>query len=543
PFGTRELAGFHVGFIRDASLAYTIASPDYKLETDQWVHLALVLDIPSKTISTYVNGERVGNTENFDLELDQFFTHENKLYIGRSLNDGSPFLDAKVGDFRIYRIPLEESQIARIRYNALRGGQGSGPRERPADNLPQFDPDTPQLYHEFLIAVSDVAVETPVGTLPRLPRYVKGTYSNGKEGPPVRVIWPAPTDNSSVLRSGSHTITGRVSGTDFAPKAVVTVKAGLGENAPDRTLEAFALDQVALNADLQGNKTKFIENRDKFINTLAGTNTDSFLYMFRNAFGQQQPEGAKPLGVWDSQETKLRGHATGHYLTALAQAYAGTGYDKALQANFAQKMDYMVEVLYALSQLSGTPQKPGGEFISDPTKVPPVAGKTQYDSDLSEAGIRTDYWNWGKGFISAYPPDQFIMLEQGATYGTQTTQIWAPYYTLHKIMAGLMDIYEVSGNEKALDVAKGMGGWVHARLSQLSTQTLISMWDLYIAGEFGGMNEAMARLERISGETRYLETARLFDNIRMFFGDAQHSHGVAKNVDSFRGLHANQHIP
>src|SRR5690606_18106646 len=113
----------------------------------------------------------------------------------------------------------------------------------------------------------------------------------------------------------------------------------------------------------------------------------------------------------------------------------------------------------------------------------------------------------------------------------------------HKILAGLMDIYQVSENEKALEIARGMGDWVHARLRQLSTQTLISMWDMYIAGEFGGMNEAMARLERITGEARYLETARLFDNIRMFFRDASHSHGLAKNVDSFRGLHANQHIP
>lgn len=543
PFGTVELPEFHVGFIRNALPVHTTASPGYKLETDQWVHLALVLDIPSKTISSYVNGERVGRTEDVDLELNQFFTHENKLYIGRSLVQGSPFLDAKVYDFRIYRIPLEESQIGRIRYNALRGGQGSGPRERPVDNLPQFDPDAPQLYNEFLTGVSDVAVETTVGTLPRLPRYVKGTYSNGKEGPKVRVIWPAPTDNASVLKSGSHIVTGEVSGTDFRPKAMVTVKAGPGEKAPDRNLEAFALDQVSLNTDLQGNKTKFIENRDKFINTLAGTNTDSFLYMFRNAFGQQQPVGAEPLGVWDSQETKLRGHATGHYLTALAQAYASTGYDKALQDNFAQKMEYMVDVLYELSQMSGNPQKPGGKYISDPTKVTPAPGKAQFDSDLSEAGIRTDYWNWGKGFLSAYPPDQFIMLEHGATYGTQNTQIWAPYYTLHKILAGLMDIYQVSENEKALEIARGMGDWVHARLRQLSTQTLISMWDMYIAGEFGGMNEAMARLERITGEARYLETARLFDNIRMFFGDASHSHGLAKNVDSFRGLHANQHIP
>ena len=543
PFGTDRTEGFHVKLIREDEVAYTTASPGYKLETDQWVHLALVLDIPSKSINTYVNGELVGKTENVGLELSQLFTHENNLYLGRSINSGAPFLDAKIRDFRIYRVPLSEQQIARIRYNALRGDNGGGRRERPEDNLPQFGEDVPQLYNEFLTSVSDIEVQTTVGTLPRLPRYVKGAYSNGKEGPLVRVLWPAPTDNSSVLQPGDHVVTGRVPGTDFQPKARIRVKASVPERGPDQNLEAFALDQVSLDLDRHGNQTKFIENRDKFINTLAGTSTDSFLYMFRNAFGQPQPEGAEPLGVWDSQETKLRGHATGHYLTAIAQAYASTGHNKALQANFSQKMDYMVDVLHSLSQLSGRPQTVGAPHVSDPTKVPPVQGKSTYDSDLGENGIRTDYWNWGEGFISAYPPDQFIMLEQGATYGTRPTQIWAPYYTLHKILAGLMDVYEVSGNKKALEVAQGMGDWVHARLSQLPTDTLISMWNMYIAGEFGGMNEAMARMERISGEARYLETARLFDNIEMFFGDAAHSHGLAHNVDTFRGLHANQHIP
>lgn len=543
PFGTPGNDGFQVQVIKEGKLAQLIASPGYKLETDQWVHLALVLDIPSKSITTYVNGEPVGKTENVDLELSQIFTHENNLYLGRSINSGAPFLDAKIRDFRIYRIPLGEQEIARIRYNALRGDNGGGRRESPQDNLPRFGEDTPQLYHGLLTGVSDIRVETVVGNLPRLPRFVKGTYVQGKQGPLVRVLWPAPMDNATVLEPGEYEITGRVVGTDFRPKAKVSVKAAPPAPGPERNLEAFALSQVSLDPDRHGQQTKFIENRDKFINTLAGTSTDSFLYMFRNAFGQPQPEGARPLGVWDSQETKLRGHATGHYLTAIAQAYASSGHNRELQANFAQKMEYMVEVLYELSQMSGRPQVPGGPHVADPRQVPPAQGKSTYDSELGEMGIRTDYWNWGEGFISAYPPDQFIMLEQGATYGTQSTQIWAPYYTLHKILAGLMDIHEVSGNEKALEIARGMGDWVHARLSQLPTATLISMWNMYIAGEFGGMNEAMARLERITGEARYLETARLFDNIEMFFGDAAHSHGLARNVDTFRGLHANQHIP
>ena len=107
----------------------------------------------------------------------------------------------------------------------------------------------------------------------------------------------------------------------------------------------------------------------------------------------------------------------------------------------------------------------------------------------------------------------------------------------------MLDIYEVTGNEKALAAAKGMGTWVHARLSQLPNETLINMWNTYIAGEYGGMNEVMARLYRLTKEKHYFELAQLFDNIKVFYGDAKHSHGLAKNVDTFRGLHANQHIP
>jgi uncharacterized protein len=363
------------------------------------------------------------------------------------------------------------------------------------------------------------------------------------KGPKVRVVWPAPSDNRAVLNPGSYTVTGRVAGTNFQPKAVVTIKPSSKIIAPALKLEAFDLSRVSLKTDAQGNKSKFVENRDKFINTLATTDPNSFLYMFRHAFGQKQPEGAKPLGVWDSRDTKLRGHATGHYLTAIAQAYASTGYDKTLQANFAQKMEYMINTLYNLSQLSGKPKEADGAHVSDPATVPTGPGKTSYDSDLSDSAIRNDYWNWGKGFISAYPPDQFIMLEKGARYGGQKSQIWAPYYTLHKILAGLLDVYEVSGNKKALEIASGMGDWVYARLSKVPTDTLIRMWNTYIAGEFGGMNEVMARMYRITGKPNHLKTAQLFDNIRVFFGDTQHSHGLAKNVDLFRGLHANQHIP
>ncbi|HVH57077.1 MAG TPA: beta-L-arabinofuranosidase domain-containing protein, partial [Vicinamibacterales bacterium] len=117
------------------------------------------------------------------------------------------------------------------------------------------------------------------------------------------------------------------------------------------------------------------------------------------------------------------------------------------------------------------------------------------------------------------------------------------YYTLHKILSGLLDTYEVAGNKKALEIARGMGTWVNARLTALPAETRIRMWSRYIAGEYGGMNEVMARLYRLTGDKRFIEGAKLFDNTNFFFGNASRDHGLARNVDTVRGRHANQHIP
>jgi uncharacterized protein len=519
-----------------------------RIPTNRWVHLAVVLDAARHTLSSFLDGARVGQTTNVAINLEQVLDQEdpsaNQLYLGKSHYDTDPNLDAKLHDVRIYSIALTEQQVTTIRKNAL-----SGEKSFPTVNTVPVKSEvaasagtSPSAFE--LLTVPDISAETVVGCLPRLPRTVPGVYRDGVKGPEVRVIWPSPTNNQPVLQAGTYTVIGRVAGTKVEPKAVVTVKAGpIASTAPWRALETFPLGRVTLNSDEQQRATPFIQNRDKFIQGLAKSDPDRFLYMFRDAFGQKQPENARPLGGWDSQTTRLRGHATGHYLSAIAQAYASTSYDPALQTNFLQKMNYLIDTLHDLSLKSGKPAQEGGVCNADPTTVPPGPGRTNFDSNLSAEGIRTDYWNWGKGFISAYPPDQFIMLELGATYGGGNHQIWAPYYTLHKILAGLLDCYEVGGNRKALEIAQGMGLWVQQRLQAVPPATRISMWNRYIAGEYGGMNEVMARLSRITGDKRFLDCARLFDNIHFFFGDAEHTHGLARNVDTLRGKHANQHIP
>ncbi|WP_033338108.1 beta-L-arabinofuranosidase domain-containing protein, partial [Catenuloplanes japonicus] len=136
------------------------------------------------------------------------------------------------------------------------------------------------------------------------------------------------------------------------------------------------------------------------------------------------------------------------------------------------------------------------------------------------------------GFLAAYPETQFIQLEQYVTYPA----IWAPYYTCHKIMRGLLDAHTLAGNATALTVARGMGEWVHSRLGHLPRAQLDRMWALYIAGEYGGMNEVMADLHALTGDVTFLDTARCFDNTALLAD-------TAAGVDSLDGRHANQHIP
>ncbi|GAA4721259.1 beta-L-arabinofuranosidase domain-containing protein [Phytohabitans rumicis] len=145
---------------------------------------------------------------------------------------------------------------------------------------------------------------------------------------------------------------------------------------------------------------------------------------------------------------------------------------------------------------------------------------------------------WGgpshPGFLAAYPETQFIALE--SMNNGDYTVVWAPYYTAHKILQGLLDAYLATGDERALDLASGMCDWMHSRLSKLPATTLQRMWGIFSSGEYGGIVETICDVHRITGRPEHLALARLFDLDKLidacFFG-----------ADVLDGMHANQHIP
>ncbi|MCQ9185531.1 glycoside hydrolase family 127 protein [Streptomyces sp. IBSBF 2953] len=263
--------------------------------------------------------------------------------------------------------------------------------------------------------------------------------------------------------------------------------AGPAPVPPTWAVQPFALDRVTLGDGV------FRRKRDLMLDYARAYPADRILAVFRANAGLDT-RGARPPGGWETADGNLRGHFGGHFLTLVSQAYADTRED-ALKTKLDELVTALGECQQALAE-HGSP-KP-----SHP------------------------------GYLAAYPETQFILLESYATYPT----IWAPYYTCHKIMRGLLDAHTLAGNAQALAIASTMGDWVHSRLGRLPKAQLERMWSIYIAGEYGGMNEVMADLYALTGREEHLTAARCFDNTTLL--DA-----CAADRDILEGRHANQHIP
>ncbi|MFC7846855.1 beta-L-arabinofuranosidase domain-containing protein [Arthrobacter sp. NPDC057388] len=165
----------------------------------------------------------------------------------------------------------------------------------------------------------------------------------------------------------------------------------------------------------------------------------------------------------------------------------------------------------------------GGSVLSD------ASGKGRHATVRRTWGLPSH-----PGFLAAYPETQFIELESRTT--PDYFRVWAPYYTAHKILKGLLDAYTATSEPKALELASGLCDWMHSRLSKLTPAVRQRMWGIFSSGEYGGIVEAILETHRHTGKPEHLELAKYFDLDSLI--DA-----CAQDKDILAGLHANQHIP
>ena len=208
---------------------------------------------------------------------------------------------------------------------------------------------------------------------------------------------------------------------------------------------------------------------------------ERMLRSFRINYGE--PTTAEPLGGWEKPDSQIRGHMTGHLLSALALTYANTGDGDAKSRG-----------RYLVSQLAAFQAK-----------------------DASRG--------FHAGYLSAFPEGYFDILEQGKS-------IWAPYYMIHKYLAGMIDQYQLAGDDQALDVAKKLGDWVDWRTHRLS----YGQMQMILQTEFGGLPEALANLYTITGQERYLAAAQRFYHAIVL-------DPLAEGMDNLPGLQANVTTP
>ena len=188
------------------------------------------------------------------------------------------------------------------------------------------------------------------------------------------------------------------------------------------------------------------------------------------------PSDAEPLGGWEAPDCELRGHYVGHYLSSCALLHAGTG-DQAI----ALKANELVTMLAECQAANG--------------------------------------------YLGAYPVAFYDRLRKHE-------RVWAPFYTYHKILAGLLDMYEHLGNQQSLDMALRMADWADAYARSFTDED----WQKVLLVEHGGMNEASFNLYAITGKPKYRDLAYRFEHKKIF-------EPLASNQDLLDHNHANTNIP
>ncbi len=223
--------------------------------------------------------------------------------------------------------------------------------------------------------------------------------------------------------------------------------------------------------------SRFKENMERDGKWLLSIDNNRLLHSWRVNAGMRT--NARPFGGWEGLDVELRGHTMGHVLSGLSLMYASTGENR-----YKAKGDSLVSALAEIQQV------------------------------LNQGG-----------YISAFPQNLVDRVIAGKP-------VWAPWYTLHKIMEGLIDMYQYAGNEQALDVVKKMADWAYNKLKDLTPEQLATMQ----RQEFGGMEEAAYNLYAITGNENDKKLAECF-----------YHHAVldplANKEDKLNGLHANTQIP
>ncbi len=229
--------------------------------------------------------------------------------------------------------------------------------------------------------------------------------------------------------------------------------------------------------------TMFEKSQQTGLDYVLRYNPDRFLAPAYRAAGKTPK--ASVYGGWESRQ--IQGHMLGHYLSALSGFYVQTGSEEA-----KKKLDYTVSCLKSIQRKDG--------YIGG---IPSTPFDTVFNAHGDFQVERFSLASW-----------------------------WVPWYSVHKIYAGLIDAYTYGKNSDALEIVKKMADWAIAGTKKMSDTELQKMLEC----EHGGMCKVFADLYGITGEKKYLAEAERWIHREIM-------DPCMKEVDRLQGYHANTQIP
>ncbi len=238
-------------------------------------------------------------------------------------------------------------------------------------------------------------------------------------------------------------------------------------------------------ADVRLTAGPFLEAQRVHAEYLKRLEPDRLLARFRERAGLQPK--AQGYGGWEAMG--VSGHSLGHYLSAIAAMGRATG-----DPEYRKRVAYIVDELKLCQDARGT------------------------------------------GYVAAIPDEERLWSEirRGdiRSQGFDLNGVWVPWYTLHKLFAGLLDAHRLMGSRKALEIARRLGDWAIDVTRNLNDE----QWQRMLACEHGGMNEVLAELTARTKDPRYLALARKFHHRAIL-------DPLAEGRDILPGKHANTQFP
>lgn len=446
--------------------------------TGEWTHVAVTYDKETKDIRFYRNGKECATSITYEITETSTGVLGADASMEKSIGYNGPkyngaYLDAVIDEYQLFNDVATPEEVIGLY-------EESG-----------------QTFDKEEVAQADLDALN-------IPSEVQNNMMLPSKGKSGSVISWASNNPDVISKDGN--VTRPESGEENVKVTLTATASYAGGKEVTKEFEVTVLAKKEVKAEpdsIMGSVTLqdewLVNAAQKENEYLLSLDSEKFLYEWYRLSGLE-PKTDSGYGGWErSTDNNFRGHSFGHYMSALSQAYLTSGGET--------KKQLETEISEAVNGLA--------------------ACQGAYAAAHPESA----------GYVSPFPEEWLQRVDSVPLAGTKIKSVdnlIVPYYNLHKMVAGLLDVAKNVEDQKikstALSVAEGFGEYLYNRLSMLTDKNQM------LRTEYGGMNEALYELYNLTGNDHFKTAAEYFDETALF-------EQLAANKDVLNGKHANTTVP